>query len=51
VGADAGARARTGRLPEALLADGGYVSTDGICGGAARDVPLYAPVPDGPLGR
>ncbi|MBI4839563.1 MAG: IS1182 family transposase [candidate division NC10 bacterium] len=40
-------QARTGRAPEALLADGGYVSTAGICGVAARGVALYAPVPDG----
>ena len=39
---------RTGRDPGALLADGGYVSTEGICAAAARGVPLYAPVPDGP---
>ena len=39
--------ARTGRAPGAWLADGGYVSTEGICGVAARDVPLYAPVPEG----
>lgn len=39
--------ARTGRLPAAWLADGGYVSTDGIGGIAARGVTLYAPVPEG----
>jgi transposase len=39
--------ARTGCDPDALLADGGYVSTEGICGAAARGVALYAPVPDG----
>jgi len=39
---------RTGRAPGALLVDGGYVSTDGIGGVAARGVPLYAPVPEGP---
>lgn len=41
-------QARTGRAPGALLADGGYVSTAGICGVAARGVALYAPVADGP---
>jgi transposase len=38
-------QARTGRTPKAWLADGGYVSIEGICGVAARGVPLYAPVP------
>lgn len=41
-------QARTGRTPKAWLADGGYVSTEGICGVAARDVPFYAPIPEGP---
>lgn len=41
-------RRRTRRTPTALLVDGGYVSTDGICGVAAHGVTLYAPVPDGP---
>jgi hypothetical protein len=39
-------QARTGRRPKAWLADGGYVSTEGICEVAARGVPLYAPVPE-----
>lgn len=39
---------RTGQRPEAWLVDGGYVSTDGIEGVAAQQVPLYAPVPTGP---
>ncbi len=39
--------ARTGPRPDALLADGGYVSTDGIVGVAARGVTLYAPVAEG----
>lgn len=38
---------RTGQAPDALLVDGGYVSTDGIEAVAAHDVPLYAPVPKG----
>ena len=38
-------QARTGRTPQAWLADGGYVSIEGICGVAARDVALYAPCP------
>jgi transposase len=40
-------QARTGRDAGAVLVDGGYVSTDGVCAVAARGVPLYAPVPDG----
>jgi transposase len=40
-------QARTGRTPKAWLADGGYVSTAGICGVADRHVALYAPVPEG----
>ena len=39
-------QARTGRTPKAWLADGGYVSTAGICGVADRNVSLYAPVPE-----
>jgi transposase len=40
-------RRRTGRAPEALLVDGGYVSSDGIDAIATQHVPLYAPVPKG----
>jgi hypothetical protein len=38
---------RTGDRPDALFADGGYVSTDGIVGAAARGVTLSAPVAAG----
>jgi hypothetical protein len=38
---------RTGHRPDALFADGGYVSTDGIVGVATRGVTLYAPVAEG----
>ena len=38
---------RTHRRPGAYFADGGFVSTAGIVGVAARGVPLYAPVPEG----
>ena len=41
-------QARTQRRPGALFADGGFVSTAGILAVAARGVPLYAPVPEGP---
>jgi len=41
-------QARTQRRPGAYFADGGFVSTAGIVGVAARGVPLYAPVPEGP---
>jgi transposase len=40
--------ARTRRRPGAYFVDGGFVSTAGIVGAAARGVPLYAPVPEGP---
>jgi transposase len=40
-------QARTQRRPGAVFADGGFVSTAGILGIAARGVPLYAPVPEG----
>ena len=38
---------RTHRRPGAFFADGGFVSTAGILAVAAREVPLYAPVPEG----
>ena len=40
-------QARTQRRPGAVFADGGFVSTAGILGVAARGVPLYAPVSAG----
>lgn len=40
-------QARAGRDAAAVLVDGGYVSTDGICAVAARGVALYAPVAEG----
>jgi transposase len=38
---------RTGRKPQAVFADGGFVSTEGVVGVAQRGVTLYAPVADG----
>jgi transposase len=40
-------KTRTRRAPGAVLVDGGYVSTTGICELTARGVPLYAPVAEG----
>jgi transposase len=40
-------KARVGREAEALLADGGFVSTEVICETAARGVVFYAPIPKG----
>jgi transposase len=39
--------ARTGKTPQALFADGGFVSGAGIEGVAQRGVTLYAPIPKG----
>jgi transposase len=39
---------RTGTVPDAALADGGFVNTDAIDVATARGVTLYAPVPKGP---
>jgi hypothetical protein len=36
---------RTGQTPTETLADGGYVSTEGIQDAAARGTMLYAPIP------
>lgn len=41
-------QARTHRRPAAYFVDGGFVSTAGIVAVAAREVPLYAPIPAGP---
>lgn len=43
-------RRRTGRAPDAVLVDGGYVNTANIDATAAAGITLYAPVPRGAHG-
>lgn len=43
-------RRRTGRAPDAVLVDGGYVNTPNIDATAAEGITFYAPVPNGPHG-